>query len=282
MALIVSFNGAGDLTKTVKALNGQVGKIVILDNGSDHETIREIAELENDLNILPVYFEENLGIGAALNYGIELAKKQNYKWIVTMDQDSIAGKNMISNMLAAAEKNKKAAVICPYLATDQRAESSMDVTVYSAITSGNLIPIRLFEQIGKYNEEYFIDSVDFEFCLRVRNAGFSIIKAAGATLTHKLGLALTFTVFGLQYRYTMHAPLRRYYMYRNHIYLARRFMISNPIFVVKKTFFSIIAVIEIIAFDPARIANVKMILQGILDSSLGKTGRLSLGHKARQ
>lgn len=36
------------------------------------------------------------------------------------------------------------------------------------ITSGMLIPLSLFGKIGMFREDYFIDSVDHEFCLRAR------------------------------------------------------------------------------------------------------------------
>ena len=46
-----------------------------------------------------VFNSENLGIAKALNQGIEIAIKEKFEWVITMDNDSIATENMIDNML---------------------------------------------------------------------------------------------------------------------------------------------------------------------------------------
>lgn len=272
MALVVSFNGGNELRATVQALHNQVEKIVILDNGSNASTIESIVALQSDFGISVVYFEKNLGIGAALNYGLEIAIAEQYKWVLTMDQDSIADPKMISTMLHTATQYDENAVICPTLLIDGTLNISKKTALDYAITSGNLIPTSLLKKIGKYTEDYFIDSVDFEFSLRLRNAGYKIIQSRTAVLLHNLGQPLSVNIFGYIYHYTLHSPTRRYYIYRNHLYLISDFWTKNPVFLVKKSIMTLFNIIEIIIFDPARIANIKMISIGIFDFFKNKKG----------
>jgi rhamnosyltransferase len=161
LAVVVSFNDGPALKETAGALAGQVGKLVIVDNGSNPDTARCIVDLESTVGAMPVYLQENCGIGAALNVGIAIARKENFEWLLTMDQDSIAGPQMVSELLKCAESyGDAAAVICPTLAADETDVRHGNRVIDSAVTSGNLVRVGLFQVIGRYNESYFIDAVD--------------------------------------------------------------------------------------------------------------------------
>ena len=272
LAVVVSFNDGHALKKTVAALAPQVGKVVIVDNGSDPETLKCIAELEAELGIKSVCCPENMGVGAALNIGVSIAREEKFEWLLTMDQDSVAAPKMVTEMLVSAEKCQDAAVICPTLTADKIDKKIKDKITGSAITSGNLVRIRYLQAVGDYNESYFIDSVDFEFNLRVRNAGYKIIRCGAAKLSHRLGEAKTFCFMRLRYRYTLHAPIRRYYMYRNHVCLVMKFWYKNPVFLIKKTIMAVAAMVEIAVLDPRRWGNFKMIWRGLLDGFKLKGG----------
>lgn len=273
LAVVVSFNDGVALIKTVNALVGQVGKVVIVDNASRPETRSCIPKLEATLGIAPVYLHDNLGIGVALNIGVSIARKENFDWVLTMDQDSIAAPQMVSEMLMSAEKFQDAAVICPSLAADGIEKRNKDKFVTSAITSGTLVKVSCLQSIGDYNERYFIDSVDFEFSLRVRNAGYKILKCGSANLHHRLGEIKVANLMGYKCRYTLHSPLRRYYMYRNHLYLVAEFWSRNPVFLMKKTIIAIWGIVEIAIFDPQRYVNLKMIGRGIADYFRSRDGK---------
>lgn len=275
LAVIVSYNDAFALEKTVRALVPQVERVLIVDNGSSAETVRRIAELESIDRVAAVMLPENRGIGAALNVAVEMARDDGFGWLLTMDQDSIADAGMISKMLRVAEMHADAVVICPVFRPPEAAATPVDDReVKSAITSGNLVKTSLFAEIGRYNESYFIDSVDFEFSLRVRNAGYRIMRCGSASLAHRLGAVRMVTLGGLTYRYTMHSPLRRYYMYRNHLYLMAEFWTTNPVFLLNKTVLAAYACIEIALFDPQRRANFRMIAKGVADFLRSRKGKL--------
>lgn len=274
VALIVSYNGGEDLKNTVVALVAQVQKILILDNNSNVETKKIIFELISKFGVSFIEFDSNMGIGFALNKGLEIAKKENFDWILTMDQDSVASSNMISEMLASSAKFSGMKIICPLLLLSGLEFSPKDdhLVIY-AITSGNLVPIEVFSKIGGFNEDYFIDSVDFEFSLRARNNGIGIVQCGRASLIHRLGELDCVKIFSINYCYTRHSPLRRYYIVRNHFYLISEFWHKNPIFLAKKSIALMRQVIEILLFDDKRVENFKMMSLGFCDFVRGRGGR---------
>lgn len=274
IALVVSYNGGEDLLRTVSALIPQVQKVLVLDNNSNEENQKIIQNLKDAPRIAISKFDANMGIGYALNRGVEAAKAEEFDWVLTMDQDSIASPEMIANMLASAERVPGMKVVCPsiVLGSADKLKESDQVVGYS-ITSGNLIPVQLFDAVGMFNEDYFIDSVDFEFSLRVRNAGIPMIRCGCAKLHHKLGEIVSLSIGAVSYRYVCHSPLRRYYIYRNHMFLIADFWRKNPIFLAKKTIMLAFQFFEALIFDRKKKENLKMIALGLRDFFKGRVGK---------
>ena len=68
----------------------------------------------------------------------------------------------------------------------------------------------------------FMDYVDIEFCLRVRQKGKSIVQAP-AVLFHKLGQIRFHNFMGFAFGVTNHSAERRYYITRNRLGLLMRY-----------------------------------------------------------
>ena len=56
---------------------------------------------------------------------------------------------------------------------------------HEIIQSGAMHRLDILKQIGGYNEDLFIDFVDFEYCFRVRKAGYSIVYLNRVYLDHQ-------------------------------------------------------------------------------------------------
>jgi len=276
LAIVVSFNGYDKIIETVVALIGQVDYIIVLDNGSNEDSLRVIRKIEKEFNTKIIYFGKNVGIGEALNYGVKFALEHGFNWVLTMDQDSVAHPEMVTEMLATACRHKKLSMVSPSIFAKDKNSRLIDEEVGYVITSGNLIPIGVFSTIGLYNERYFIDSVDFEFCLRAKNSGIVLLKSGKAFLSHELGKSVLKCFFGFSWLYVEHSPIRRYYIYRNHFRLAADYFRTNPLFVIKKTLGLIFYTFEISVFDNQRIQNFSMIRRGIFDYFRGRSGPLNM------
>ena len=98
-AIIVSYFPDENLIDLMKDLFCQVKLILIMDNGSMNSIIlKQIEEYYFD-KVRIIYLVENMGIGAALNYGIKELENGGFKYVFTFDQDSRIPENYVSSML---------------------------------------------------------------------------------------------------------------------------------------------------------------------------------------
>jgi rhamnosyltransferase len=272
IAVIVSFNGGAKIMKTIAALSRQVQLIHVVDNGSDQTSLLLLERAERDGSISLCRFGVNRGIGCALNAGLATARKLGFEWVLTMDQDSIAAPDMIASFARTVAGDARALCLSPNIVL--HGESSVTHATGSvayAITSGNLVNMEIYTAIGGYNEEYFIDCVDFDFSLRVRRAGYKILKDPAALLFHELGEKNNLPKLYKRY-YALHSPLRRYYMVRNLLYLARKYMVSDFGFIFKLFLSHVILFVLLMFHDPKPLASLAMIFRGISDFFSGKVG----------
>ena len=287
VAIIISYNPDNNLLDSVNLLENQVEKIIIVDNGSKKEKVKEI-NLIRDINkekIEVIFNEENLGIATALNIGVRSALKKGYKWILTMDQDSKVSKNMVEKMLevynSIDEKERKNILSIFPNFVDERVQSieensDMDTYEYvdADITSGNLLRAEVFDKVGFFDDSLFIDLVDTDFCMRLNEKNIKMIKVRDAILYHSLGESQSVkSIFG-KFNTSNHSALRRYYMTRNRFYTWEKykdlnsFTLNRDKSLFKKEF------VKIILGEKDKVNKIKMVFKGYKDYKKGIRGKL--------
>ena len=102
--VLVMYNPRQELlTTSLNSLNGQVDEIFLGDNSVNMPDF--MATL---LTLYPnVYyrgFKENLGIAEAQNRGITYFQEKEFDFVLFMDQDSLAPKNLVISLLADYER----------------------------------------------------------------------------------------------------------------------------------------------------------------------------------
>lgn len=268
--VIITYNGESTIVNTLLKLKNNVKNIVIVDNYSEDKTIEIIRSLNLD-NVYIVENKTNAGIASALNQGAEYAKKRGFSWILTMDQDSLLADNVLLEMIKVystfgEEQKKRIACLAPIPVMNERALRKKDL-IYElkdyVITSGNLVKLEHLDLIGGYEEKLFIDSVDFDFCLKLNDFNLLIVQCTNAYMHHELGKLKKIKLFGAVFEIHLHSSLRKYYMSRNHIYILKRFFKTNKRFCIKKTFFFLLFLTQIILFESNKKKNLKAIFRGI-------------------
>ena len=286
-AIIISYNPDNNLLDSINLLINQVEKIIIVDNGSKDEKIKNINSIANiDKEKIQVIFnKENLGIATALNIGVKEALAQDYKWILTMDQDSKASINMIEKMFEvykgiSKDDRKDILSIFPNFVDEriQSIEENSDMKAYeyvdADITSGNLLKAEVFDKIGFFDDSLFIDLVDTDFCMRLNEKNIKMIKVRDAILYHSLGESQSVkSIFG-KFNTSNHSALRRYYMTRNRFYTWEKykdlnsFTLNRDKKLFKKEF------VKIILGEEDKINKIKMVFRGYKDYKKGIRGKL--------
>ena len=270
LAVVVSFNGGQRLREACVALREQLAATLVVDNGSDAESLEILDALERELGLSVIRIGENRGVGYALNLGIEHARRLGCSWILTMDQDSIVGDAMMSSYQAALARDPHLVSLAP-LTSEREPGSVAPARQDYAITSGNLVRLSVFDEVGPYDEGLFVDCVDFDFSLRLRRAGHEITRVPDARLWHRVGHPVAAPRWVRRF-YTLHSPVRRYYMFRNYLYLAERHVRRFPLFILKLGMLQLVLLVLMGFYDPHPLASYRAVLRGVRDYVLRVSG----------
>jgi rhamnosyltransferase len=281
--VLVSYNPTEHLLKNIDALIPQVAEILIVDNGSSSDSLYILEQLSKKKSVKVEYNSNNLGIATALNQGVKYASKHGYEWVATFDQDSLAPANYIQTMLETYHSyndlfcNKLVAIVAPRYQTDtgeiyfsKEKDNELNFsTIKTTITSGNLVRVAAFEKVGLFDNSYFIDYVDHEFCLRVRSKGWSIVESHRSLLLHSLGNSTLHKIGGFRIVTTGHSPIRRYYKYRNLIRTLKRYYWFEPWMLIKDLKCLFFEPLKILLFEKDKFSKLGSIYKGVFDGTIG-------------
>lgn len=216
---IVTFNpDLGRLRENVEAILPQVSAIIIVDNNSSNSAgLTQFSSLHEKISL--VFNDQNRGISKALNQVMRTATHNEHDWVVLLDQDSVASVGLVQGLFCAASADD--AVVAPEIIDRnvRRLTAATDVVAIDyCITSGALYSTSAWAQVGGYDENLFIDFVDFDYCLRLRLAGFSLHRNRSVEILHEIG---KITQHGPFKAYN-HSAFRNFHMAQDMIYYARK------------------------------------------------------------
>lgn len=242
--------------------------------------------LRKKIKIKIIFNNENTGLAQALNVGIKFAIKKGYKWVLTMDQDSLPDNDMINKMIGSYNKidnfeKQNIAGIFPMHIEEKyynknfikKINKNINI-VNSGITSGSLLKTQVFKKIGFFKEEFFIDYIDYEFCMRAGVNGYKFLQVNNAILLHSLGDTKEITFFNKKISFSNHPPSRRYYITRNRFFTYRYYWKYFPEFVKKDLQNFIKEFIKIVLFEKQKIKKIFMIILGFFHFIINKSGKL--------
>ncbi len=284
-AVVVTYHPLARYADNILALAQQVGKVLVVDNGSDEDSLASIRHALARIDGVLMSMGRNVGIGAALNAGLRFAQQQGFTWLATFDQDSRVTEGMIATMLSTLDEyayRERVAIITPRHVDQGLRKIIQDRAFAGAghgwrllittLTSGNLVRVQAALLAGGFDEGLFIDYVDHEFCLRLRRSGQQVLEASNATLLHSLGRMQWRGILGLRVAVVNQPSTRRYYISRNRVIVWRNYWRSVPFWVMRdvRRFFS--EALLILLFESDAIDKLGMTLKGIKDALAGIRG----------
>ncbi len=211
------------LSENIKTYVQGLKQLYVYDNSETKTPCLEEALAKLDPSIQYHYFNANEGIAKRLNRAVEEATRNNYGYLLTMDQDSSFKEGdfekYILQIHASAYSNVvQFGVNCQPNFTISKDPPEEALTL---ITSGSIVNLSLANKVGAFNEDLFIDFVDAEFSYRVKQKGYINLMFSNIILNHALGKLIegrSFANFKKTLRIT-HTPVRVYYIIRNGLYL---------------------------------------------------------------
>lgn len=263
---IVSYNpNIQLLKKNILSVKKQVNKIFIVDNGS--ENLKNVKQLivQLKLNAKLITNHRNKGIAAALNQLFNAAKNENYDWMLTLDQDSICPPNFVKQLMNFKKISCNIGIIAPVIfdrnvgIIGHNPASPYD-DVKTCITSGALTSVSAWDQIGGFDEKMFIDSVDFEYCYRLRKNGFRVIQVASVKLNHSIGEARYCHFLFWKFKNTEHSAFRDFYIAQNNVYYPRKHHLIAHF--IRGNYRNIKNILIVLLYESNKKAKVKSIFTG--------------------
>ena len=216
----------------------------------------------------------NVGLAAALNQGLAALPEQT-EAVFFLDQDSVIPDGLIDG-LAKDLDDPTIGVVGPspvdtatgraYETFAGRHDQLDDRDM--VITSGMLLRRAVLEQVtgAGFREDFFVDYVDLDFCLRLRRAGVRIVRDRALELPHSIGDVRPHRLLGRTVRIGHYSAWRHYWIARNGSILIRENLRPLPVWAVTNTLFLGRWFAQILLFEPQRRTHAAAFLRGLRDS----------------
>jgi rhamnosyltransferase len=198
--------------------------------------------------------------------------------VLFLDQDSILPPDLVPGLVAHLE-DPTIGVVGPAPVDAEKGGQYETLTIlhgtvsdrYSVITSGMLVRRSCFEKVARFREDFFVDCVDIDFCLRLRRADVRIVRDKSLTLPHSIGDGRDHRLLFATVRVLHYAAWRHYWVARNGMVLTREHWRKLPGFAVINALFMARWLAATAVFEPARRTHVPAILRGLRDGLIGRT-----------
>ncbi|MCX7748854.1 MAG: glycosyltransferase family 2 protein [Clostridia bacterium] len=284
-SVIITYNPDEELPRRLTRIKSQADRIVIVDNGSNQASVSRLKLLENDEKMILILNPQNEGIARALNQGIKKAQELGYAWVLLFDQDTKPHENMVEEYrkiyLEYPVKEKIGVVGANFteVATSKKdlefenTHGRSWIETKIVITSGSLVSIEAYHKVQGFRDGFFIDAVDFEYCLKLIHQGYKVITSVKPLMLHSLGKTTQHRFLWKVTKTTNHPPVRRYYMVRNNIVLVNEYFFKETKWCFAKILDIVKWIVLIVLFEEQKWTKLKYILKGLAHGMAGKLGR---------
>jgi N-acetylglucosaminyl-diphospho-decaprenol L-rhamnosyltransferase len=215
--VVVSYNSSAELSRLLASLesnrDGHVAEVVVVDNGSEDASVK-VARSTRGVEVVE---QSNVGYAGGVNRGI--AEIDPVLDVLVLNPDVELAPDAIDHLVAALDRESRVGIVVPLLrdtagriAPSLRREPSLLTTLAEAIVGGSragrlgerfapdpalglqqadwatgaamLLRRSVLDDVGLFDERFFLYSEETEFCLRARDAGYVTVCEPAAEATH--------------------------------------------------------------------------------------------------
>lgn len=271
--VVTLYNPTDKDIENINTYIDDIDTLYVIDNteGKDNKK-----RLPKNKKIIYSFKNENVGVATALNMGAEYAKKEGYKWLLTMDQDTTFKKGVIDKMkeVIVNQNMSKIGIVTPWHHTkliDKKPDTEFD-NPHDVMTSGNIINLEIHEKIGGFKDWMFIDGIDIEYCLNLTKNGYKILRINTIEIEHNLGNLFYKKIGNRLFLCTNHAAFRRYYIMRNYHYILDMYKDYDPDYCYK-----LVSqrhnMIGVLLFEQNKYKKIRNYIRGLKDYQKGIKGK---------
>jgi N-acetylglucosaminyl-diphospho-decaprenol L-rhamnosyltransferase len=222
-AVVVTYNAAPWIERSLDSLRGTEAEAIVVDNGSTDGTLELVRETFPEARLLQ---EENRGFGAGNNAGMRVASG---RYFLLLNPDAWLTDGALGQLVAFADEHPEAAVVGPRLlnpdgslqrsvrgyptpwriATEyfflrKLAPRSRALNAFfganfdheseceAEFLGGACLLVRreAVDSVGGFDEDFFLMSEEVDWLYRFRQAGWKVLFYPGAEAFHVVGASL--------------------------------------------------------------------------------------------
>jgi len=158
-----------------KAINHGFHCVVYI-NTVDHQFKQELEKMD----VVILGNNKNVGLGLAFYELEKFMLLKNFEYYIYFDQDTIVDDNAwiaISSSYLTHFNNKNIGIL--------HYSNAKILKPKLVINSGSLFSINILKQIGFHDKTYFVECVDYEFCLRLKTNNLKILSIKCDGIDHE-------------------------------------------------------------------------------------------------
>ncbi len=211
--VIPNWNGEDFIAECLESLEKQSLKaeIVVIDNGSHDKSVDIIKKKFPNVTLLE--FDDNAGFSGGVNRGIKYAINNSFEYIALFNNDAIADKDWLKNLVVTIEANKKIGIVTGmFMRSDKKTVDStgemMRINgmphprgrgetdtgqfdsaedVFAATGGASLYRTKMLKQTGLFDEKFFAYLEDVDISFRAQLSGWKVRYQPTAVAYHKGG-----------------------------------------------------------------------------------------------
>ena len=280
--VIVTYHPDADFSQRLEIAAAQFPATILVDNTGVASL--ELSSLKGK-DVSLIHNHSNLGLGKALNQGCQAALELGFEWVVTLDQDSLLDDEFLQIMLQGWHQSEEKPVIfgCNYFSVSRDAykikpgQKTATRPLKTVITSGSLMHLGSWSSLGQFREDFFIDAIDHEFCLRVRGAGYGVRINCRPSMQHTIGEEPTYSSWLKRLAPFSHSSRRKYTSARNSLRTILDYAVQEPAWCIRRTLGLSAELLSIIVLEPEKGRRLKSFLLGLKHGWQGRMGSIPEG-----
>jgi GT2 family glycosyltransferase len=213
--VVLNYRGIEDTIACIASLSKQTYDdfvIVAIENGSGDTSANEFKKQKAIYGdqLQTIYNDENLGFTGGVNTGIRWALERDFDYVALFNNDAIADKHWLKNLVAGAIKYESGITTGLLLMQDGKTIDSTgdwyskwglpfprnrhdDISraaqagpVFGATGGATLFSTPMLREVGLFDEDFFAYYEDADICFRAQLAGWKVYYEPSAIAYHKL------------------------------------------------------------------------------------------------
>ena len=245
--VIPNWNGRELLGDCLSSLRAQTQKhqVIVVDNGSSDDSVEYIKNEFPEVEIIQL--DKNYGFTSGVNPGIKKAMLGGAQFVALLNNDAQADKNWLASLVKTANNHPRVGIVASKImrADREHLDSTGEVytiwglsfprgrnevdkgqydnqqVIFGASGGASLYRVKMLEEIGLFDEDFFAYFEDVDISFRAQLAGWKVRYEPNAVVYHQIGatssklgsLARYHSAKNFMLLYAKNMPLKLYFKY---------------------------------------------------------------------